>query len=135
MDKVQMLKAWMETFPYWRQSQWGIDLSGCTPVSCHLALEDERLIGRKEDILGTRHRQLQTRFSFTRVSYGEEEPGWWIGEFAGWVRCQSEDAVAPSFGEGNTLFHLEKAKLEILGDKAVYTVKLIGTYEELYEVI
>ena len=77
---------------------------------------------------------MQTRFSFTRVSYGEDSASFWADEFCNWLRWQAELDMSPCFGEGITRFLTEKSKLETMGDQDVYTVKLIATYDLIYEV-
>lgn len=134
MDKLELIRSWLESFPAWGDTQWGIDLTGYTPVSAGLVQEDDRIIGRKTDILGTSMLMMQAQFTFTRVSFREEATGAWIGEFSSWVRRQSEDCVCPCFGVDGTAFRLEKGKLESLRDRAVYTVRLTAIYDELYEV-
>lgn len=135
MDKLEMMRLWLEDFYMWGDAQWGLDLTGNTPVSCSVTLDEERMVRRKVDIIDARYiYEMQTQFSFTRISYGEESPGEWAGEFSIWVRLDSENDCAPCFGEGITRFYLDKIKLETLGDKTVYTAKLICTYEEIYEV-
>ena len=134
MDKLEMLQTWLATFPGWGEAQWEIDLNGFTPVSCRLTLEDDRMLRREEDVLGGSTLTMQVQFSFIRVSYGEENPAKWAERFSSWVMEQSEYGAAPKLGDGITRFSLEKGKLESAGDKTVYTVKLIGVYEKLFEV-
>jgi len=134
MDKLQILKAWLEGFPRWGEADWEVDLTGCAAVSCRLTLEDHRVTARKENVLGIRLLTMQVQFSFIRVSYGEENPAGWVEAFSNWVTEQSEYGNAPKLGDGITRFRPEKGKLESAGDKAVYTVKLIGTYNKKYEV-
>lgn len=129
MDKLQMMMEWLESFFLWGDTQWGVDLNGCVPVSCQLTLEDDRVIRRTEDVLGNVVLFMQIQFALVRVSYGEEEPSFWADALANWMYSQSKDGDAPSFGDGLTQFRLEKGKLESKGDQTVYTVKLIGNYE------
>ena len=130
MDKLQMMMDWLERFFLWGDTQWGVDLNGNVPVSCQLTLEDDCIIRRTEDVLGTTVLTMQIQFSLVRVSYGEEEPGLWADALANWVYGQSKDGNVPKFGDNATQFRLEKGKLVSKGDETVYTVKLIGTYEK-----
>lgn len=134
MDKLQILKAWLEQFPGWGEAEWDVDLQGESPVSCRLTLEDDRVLSRTENILGSNTLKMQVQFSLIRLSYWEENPGAWVENFTQWVLQQSVQGLAPAFGVGITRFSPEKGKLEITGDKAVYTVKLLGTYETIFEV-
>lgn len=134
MDKLELLKRWLETFPHWGEAQWELDLTGYTPVSCRLTMEDDRVTGRKEDVLGNSVVTVQTRFSLHRVSSCQEDPGRWADDFAFWVTAQSEGGLVPRLGQGITRLRPEKGKLEIAGDQAVYTVSLLSTYEKTFEV-
>lgn len=134
MDKLQILKAWLEGFPGWGEADWDVDLTGATPVSCRLTLENDRVISRTENILGSSTLAMQVTFSLIRISYGEENPSQWVEDFTQWILYQSELGNAPKLGAGITRFSPEKGKLEITGDKTVYTVKLLGTYEKIFEV-
>ena len=134
MDKLQILKAWLESFSGWAEAQWNVDLSGNTPVSCCLSLEDDRVMRRTENVLGNSRLQFRTQFSLTRVSFWEDAPSRWVEEFSAWVAEQSELGAAPRLGQGVTRYRLEKGKLTESEGKAVYSVKLIGTYEKIFEV-
>lgn len=134
MDKLQILKAWLETFPDWGEAEWDVDLTGATPSSCRLTLEDDRVVRRTEDVLGGSVLTMQAQFALTRVTYCEENPGQWVEDFTQWILHQSELGNAPKLGEGITRIRPEKGKLETQGDKAVYTVRLLGNYEKIFEV-
>ena len=129
MDKLEIMMQWLENFFLWGDTQWGVDINGRVPASCQLTLEDDRVIRRTEDVLGNVVLTMKIQFALVRVSYDEEAPGLWVDALANWMYSQSKDGDAPSFGDGLTQFRLEKGKLELRGDQAVYTVKLIGNYE------
>ena len=132
MDKLRTIKEWLEDFSInWDRED---DLQGNSPVSYRLTLEDEKILRRTEDVLGGSRLVMQLQLSLIRISYLEENPSLWVGEFSDWVDQQSAHALAPWLGEGITHYRLEKGKLETNGDKAVYTVKIIATYEKLFEV-
>lgn len=135
MDKLELMRLWLETFYGWRDAQWGLDLTGCTPVSCHLTMEDDRILRRTEDVTGASVQAMQVLYTLVRVSYGEENPGEWVENFTNWVTEQSQLGLVPEFGDRITRIRTEKGKLEIQGDKTVYTVRLLGTYERIFEVI
>ena len=131
MDKLEMMMQWLESFFLWGDTQWGVDLNGRVPASCQLTLEDDRVIRRTEDVLGNVVLTMQIQFALVRVSYYEEAPGLWADELANWMLIQSKEGCGPEIGDSPSQFRLEKGKLELKGDQAVYTVKLIGNYERI----
>ena len=109
MDKLQMVKDWLEQFPGWGEAQWEVDLQGECPVSCRLTPENDRVLSRQEDIRGNSTLALQVQFSLIRVSYWEENPGAWVDMFTQWVLQQSEQGLAPALGVGVPGFPRKRA--------------------------
>lgn len=132
MDKIQLVKDWLETFPDWNDAQWEVDVQGVCPVSYRLTLEDDRVMRQTADVLGQQRFSMQAQFSLIRVSYAEENVGEVIEHLNSWILEQSFLGTTAELGDGLTYYRTEKGKLEIMGDKAVYHVKLIGTYEKIF---
>lgn len=118
MEKLEMLRQWICTYPNWGDAPLSVDVTPPKPGTCGLFPVGETEVSRQENVLG----QLKCRYRrdviLRRVAIRGEQAAGWLLDFGRWLRSQTP----PALGD-ETCIKAEKGRL------LTSVVTGIGTYE------
>lgn len=137
MEILEKLKAWLRTFPLWGEAELQVDDTGAEPVSCGLFPIGVEELSCKEDLLGNKSVQCRQTFLLRRIAQRQEEATAWLMEFQVWVRQQSREKAAPTFGDvpGKEWIRAEKGRLSAAtqAGTATYEIRIVCEYTKIFE--
>ena len=140
MEVIERVRQWVQTFPQWEAGQLlYIDYTGAVPGNAGLfplGLEER---DRKEDVLGNVTVSCRYQFALYRVASGQEDNAAnaaWLLEFQDWVRQQSIQGLAPTFGDepARERIRAEKGRLKDGSQTGtgIYAVQLTAEFVKKY---
>lgn len=134
---LEMMKAWLETFPQW-EGTLQFDYADAVPGNSGLYPKGITELSRREDVLGNVRTRYSCAFTLRRAAGQGPENAQWLLDFQNWVMEQDRLGLAPKFGDEPRSERLRafEGRLDSRHQAGsnMYTVQLTAEFTKLYEV-
>ena len=138
MTDLEKVRQWLLSYPKWEEGGvLYVDHTDAVPGNGGLYPLGLEELSCREDLLGNVTVQCRLRFTFYRVTAGQDQThAQWLLDFQQWVQQQSAAGLAPKFGDERHKERLraEKGKLSEASQTGTgtYAVTLTAEFIKYY---